>query len=48
MSWPIQQELSNNFVIGETNLPVSAVVGNDSGRIYTFALKAILPNIPIK
>ncbi|HAU0185367.1 hypothetical protein SC810_00065 [Legionella pneumophila serogroup 1] len=44
---PIQQELSGNIVIGGPTIPMVAVVGNNSGRIYYFALKALLPSIGI-
>lgn len=44
---PIQQELSGNIVIGGPTIPMIAVVGNTSGRIYYFALKALLPDIGI-
>lgn len=47
MALPIQSEISNNIVIGVPNIPTVGIVGNKSGRIYTFALKAILPNIEI-
>ena len=42
---PIQQELSSNIVIGGPSIPMIAVVGNTSGRIYYFALKALIPEI---
>lgn len=47
MTFPIQAELSNNLIIGGPNVPMVGIVGNTSGRIYTFALKAILPDIQI-
>ena len=40
---PIQQELSGNIIIGGPTIPMIAVVGNTSGRIYYFALKALIP-----
>ncbi len=47
MTLPIQTEISNNVIIGGPNIPIIGIVGNTSGRIYTFALKAILPDIKI-
>lgn len=43
----ILNEISNNIFIGGPNIPTVGIVGNTSGRIYTFALKAVLPNVPI-
>lgn len=43
---PIYSELTGAFVIGGPTIPMIAVVGN-SGRIYFFALKALLPDIKI-
>jgi hypothetical protein len=43
---PLQNELTGGFVIGGPAIPMIAVVGN-SGRIYYFALKALLPDISI-
>jgi hypothetical protein len=42
---PLSMELSGSFVIGGPAVPMIMLVGNESGRIYYFALKAILPNI---
>lgn len=47
MTLPLQGEISNNVMIGGPNIPIIGIVGNTSGRIYTFALKAILPEIQI-
>ena len=41
------KELTGAFVIGGPTIPMIAVVGNNSGRIYFFALKALLPDIEI-
>lgn len=41
---PIYQEFSGNVIIGGPTIPMIAVVGN-SGRVYFFALKALLPNL---
>jgi len=44
---PLSMELSGSFVIGGPAIPMILLVGDDSGQIYYFALKAILPNIQI-
>lgn len=44
---PLQNEFTGGLVIGGTSIPMIAVVGSNSGRIYYFALKALLPNISI-
>jgi hypothetical protein len=38
---PIHNELTNNFVIGCSTIPMIAVVGNRSGRVYFFCIKSI-------
>jgi hypothetical protein len=47
MSLPIRPEFSNDIFLGGPSLPLVGIVGSTSGRVYTFALKAILPNISI-
>ncbi|MDN4165866.1 hypothetical protein QWY31_10145 [Cytophagales bacterium LB-30] len=42
-----QKEMGGAFVIGGPTIPAVAVVGKSSGLVYTFALKALLPNIQI-
>lgn len=44
---PFQKELTGSLVIGGPALPLVALVGNSSGRIYFFALKILLPDIKI-
>ena len=44
---PIYKEFTGAFVIGGPTIPMIAVVGNNSGRIYFFALKALLPDLKI-
>jgi hypothetical protein len=41
---PIQNEISGSFVIGGPTIPMIMIVGKSSGRIYLFALKALLPD----
>lgn len=47
ISQPLQSELTGAFVIGGPTIPMIAVVGQTSGKIYYFALKALLPDINI-
>lgn len=42
---PLSMELSGSFVIGGPAIPMIMLIGDESGRIYYFALKAILPEI---
>lgn len=44
---PLSMELSGSFVIGGPAIPMVMLIGDESGRIYYFALKAILPSIGI-
>lgn len=44
---PLNKEVSGNFVIGGPTIPLVAIVGNTSGRMYYFALKALLPDLKI-
>lgn len=41
---PIQAE-ATNITIGGPAVPMVALVGNTSGRMYFFALKALLPDL---
>lgn len=43
----LQGEISGNFILGGPTIPTIGIVGNTSGRIYTFALKAVMPEIKI-
>lgn len=38
---PLNNEVSSNIVIGGPTIPLVAIVGNTSGRMYYFALKAL-------
>lgn len=42
---PISMELSGSFIIGGPTIPMIMLVGNNTGRIYLFALKALMPNL---
>ena len=44
---PIQNEISGNMIIGGPAIPMIMVVGNNSGRLYYFALKHLLPDLNI-
>ena len=44
---PIQKEFTGGLVIGGPAIPMVAVVGSNSGRIYFFALKVLLPDLEI-
>ena len=43
----LQGEISGSFILGGPVIPTIGIVGGTSGRIYTFALKAVMPNIKI-
>lgn len=43
----IKKKITNKLSYGGANIPAVGLVGNNSGRIYMFALKAILPDIKI-
>ena len=47
MNQPIQKESIGGLVIDYPAIPMVAVVGNNSGRIYFFALKKLLPHLKI-
>ena len=42
---PVSMELSGSFILGGPTIPMVMLVGNKTGRIYFFALKALMPNI---
>lgn len=42
---PISMELSGSFVIGGPTIPMIMLVGTQTGRIYFFALKALIPDL---
>lgn len=44
---PLSKEVSGNLEIDESTIPLVAMVGNTSGRMYYFALKALLPDLNI-
>jgi hypothetical protein len=44
---PIQNELSEQIILGAPTIPMIALIKKTSGQIYFYALKALLPNLPI-
>jgi len=44
---PIQGELSGSLSIGGPAIPMIMLLGSNTGRIYYFALKAVLPDIKL-
>jgi hypothetical protein len=42
VSQPFSTGLSNSVVIGDPTIPMIMLLGNNSGQVYFFALKAIL------
>jgi uncharacterized ParB-like nuclease family protein len=44
---PICKELTGSFIVGGATIPMIVVVGNQSGKVYFFALKALLPELGI-
>ena len=42
---PLSMELSGSFIIGGPTIPMVMIVGNNTGRIHFFAIKALLPDI---
>lgn len=47
VSEPFGKELSDSFIIGGPTIPMVMLVGEESGQVYFFALKAILPSIEL-
>ena len=45
MPLDVHKEISNNLIIGGSNVPTIGLVGGTSGRIYLFALKAVLTDL---
>ena len=45
---PVYQEVSGNAILGSATIPTIAVVGKNSGRIYSFPLQALLPDLDFK
>jgi hypothetical protein len=41
---PISMELSGSFIIGGPTVPMIMIVGNNTGRVHFFALKAVWPD----
>jgi len=44
---PLLDEVHGSIMIGGNRLPMVACIGNESGLVYFFALKALLPGIEV-
>jgi hypothetical protein len=44
---PFTKELSDNFIIGGPTIPMIMLLGNESCRVYHFALKALLKDLEL-
>lgn len=44
---PIQNEIAGKIIIGGPTLPMVAIVGKKTARIYFFALRVLLPNLEL-
>lgn len=44
---PFKTELTGAFTVGGPTIPMVVLLGNESGRIYFFALKALLPELEL-
>lgn len=40
-------EITSDYMIGGPRVPIIMLIGNESGRVYYFALKAILKDLAI-
>jgi len=47
ISQPFDTKLSNSFIFGKPTIPMVMLLGNETGRVYFFALKAILKDIEL-
>lgn len=47
MNQPVYQEFTGGLIVGGPTVLMIGVVGDKSGRIYYFALKALLPDIGV-
>ena len=46
-SQPLQNEFTSDLIIGGPTIPMIMILGNNSGRIYYFALKVLLPDFNV-
>lgn len=44
---PFKTELTGEFTVGGPTVPMVMLIGNESGRVYFFALKALLPELEL-
>lgn len=47
MNQPFCTELSDSFVLGGPTVPLIMLIGNETGRVYFLALKAVLEDLDI-
>lgn len=47
VSGPFSTELSDSVILGGPTIPMVMLIGNDSGQLYFFALRALLKDIEI-
>ena len=45
---PVFNKVTGDIIIGGRNIPMVAVVGKNSGRVYFFAFEALLSNLDTK
>lgn len=43
-NFPIQDQLNGSLIIGGPSVPMVAIMGNTSGRVFFFPLKVLIPN----
>jgi hypothetical protein len=44
---PYKSELTGEFTIGGPTIPMVMLVGRETGRVYLFALRALLPELSL-
>lgn len=44
---PFKTELTGAFTVGGPTVPMIMLIGSNSGRVYFFALKALLPELEL-
>ncbi len=43
----VRKELSSSILVGGPIVPMVMLIGNETGQVYLFALKALLPDIEL-
>lgn len=44
---PIQPNVGGNYIIGGPAIPMVGAVGNNTGQVYYFPLKALVPRVEL-